>query len=154
MPPQKFDDLAFTGYFVHDYRTAATVAYDTLSFAAPTDWVTYADGIERETDGARIRSGRGRFLLTLYWPWVTHVRLAVKLNASKPTTVRLRSSGFALGTDLGAMLYTPGNEELEWALPKGGFDSGINEVVVEADNDITLRSLQFIDRTDHDLSLH
>ena len=52
------------------------------------------------------------------------------------------------------MVYPPGEQALEWALPKGGLDSGINEILVDADSDITLRSVEFIDRTAHDLSLH
>ncbi|MDF2698079.1 MAG: hypothetical protein K0S65_6462, partial [Labilithrix sp.] len=152
VPPQKFDDLAFTGHFVRDYRTAATVAFGTLSFAAPPEWVSYAEGIVLEKDGARIQSGRGRFLLTLYWPWVTHIRLVVKVHGSKATTVRLTSKGFFLSKDLGVMVYAPGDEALEWTLPKGGLDSGINEIIVTADSDITLRSVEFIDRTAHDLS--
>ena len=95
----------------------------------------------------------GRFLITLYWPWVTHIRLAVTLSERKPTTIRLSARGFLLGTNLGAMEYGPGKEDLEWTLPNGALDSGINEIIVDADRDITLRTLEFIDRTKHDLSL-
>lgn len=154
LPRQKFDDMAFTGHFVRDYRTATTQAFGTLSFNAPPEWVSYAEGITLEKDGARIASGRGRFLVTLYWPWVTHVRLAVKLGEGKETKIRLRTRGVLLGDDLGEKVYAPGSEDLEWALPKDALTSGINEVIVTADHDVTLRTLEFFDRTAHDLSLH
>lgn len=154
VPRQKLDDLAFTGHFVRHYRTAATQAYGSLSFASPPEWFVAAEGMTLDKTGARIRRGRGRFLLTLYWPWVTHIRLAVTLHEARPTTIHLYSRGFALGRRLGTMTYAPGAEELEWALPKDGLDSGINEITVTTDADVTLRAIEFIDRTPHDLTLH
>lgn len=153
LPRTKFDDLAFSGLFVHNYLTAETVSESAIVFATPNQQVAYAEGIAIEKEGARIASGRGRFLFTLYWPWITHIRLAVKLAEPRETTIRLEARGFFLGTDLGSMVYAPGREDLEWTLPKGALDSGINELIVRADGDITLKSLEFIDRTKHDTSL-
>lgn len=74
-------------------------------------------------------------------------------RGAKPTTVRLRGRGLLLGEDLGAHVYTPPQETVEWELPPDGLSSGINEVIVETDGPVTLRSIEFIDRTKHDLSL-
>ena len=152
LPRTKFEELAFTGYFVRHYRTLET--YDNIvTFASPKPELAFAEGIVADKEGARISGGRGRFLVTIYWPWVTHLKLAIKLNEPKETTVKLRARGFVFGKDLGSMVYAPGREELEWTLPPNGLDSGINEIIVEADGDITLKTLEFIDRTKHDLSL-
>ncbi len=144
------DALAFTGHFVRSYKTAEAEAFDTLAFAEPPEWVVYAGGIEAVAGGARIRGGRGRFLITLYWPWITHLRVEVQRNTPKDTSVRFRSRG----VDLGGAVYKLGGDDIaKWPLPPGGLDSGINEIVVEADGDVTLQRMQFIDESEHDLSL-
>ena len=152
VPREKWDDMAFSGRFSRHYRTLET-SDTVISFAAPGAQFTFAEGFAVEKDGARMAAGRGRFLVTIYWPWITHIKLAMKLNEPKDTTVKLHARGFVFGKDLGSMVYAPGREELEWTLPPNGLDSGINEIVVEADGDVTLKTLELIDRTKHDLSL-
>ena len=152
MTKQTFDVLSANVGFVRNYQTAQTQSDDTLAFGTPPRWVAYGDGLVVEKEGARVASGHGRFLLHLFWPWVTHIRLVVA--APKETRVHLTASGFVGKRELGTMVYAPDRTSVEWALPKEGLQSGFNEIEVDADGEITLRNLQFIDRTVHDLSLH
>lgn len=153
VPLQRFDDLATLGHFIRHYRTGALISGDSLSFGAPPAHVVYAEGLTKQTDGAHLDNGRGRFLISLHWPWITHIKLDVEVRSPNPTRVHLTGRGFFFGKDLGTHLYQSPSEVIEWALPPDGLTSGINEVIVEADGPITLRKVEFIDRSEHDYSL-
>lgn len=147
MHPRHFDDLAYTGLFQVYYITGEVQVEGTLHFATPNQYVVYADGCEQGPEGLRIRRGRCRFLMTLYWPFVTHLRVAGRVHASAAATVRMRANGFWTGREIGARQYQPGdNEPIEWSVPPGALDSGINEVIIESDRDITLTTMEFIER--------
>jgi hypothetical protein len=154
LPLRSFDEMSSGLIFIRSYKTAAPISGESIAFAAPPALgFALAEGFRQDADGVRMDHGRGRFVVTLYWPWVTHLRLDVAVHGGKPTTVHLEGRGFFLGKDLGSHVYALPGESIEWKLPPGGLSSGVNEVVVEADGPVTLKNLEFIDRTRHDLSL-
>jgi hypothetical protein len=152
VPARHFDDLATSGAFIRDYRTAETLSDNVVSFATPPQWLVYAEGLRKTEMGARVR-GRGRFLFALFWPYVTHVRLTARVPGNTAATLKLTSRGLFTSTEMGTKTFEPGTQTIEWALPKEALTSGINEVIVESDRGLVLQILEFIDRTDHDLSL-
>ncbi|WP_420814268.1 hypothetical protein [Labilithrix luteola] len=130
-PPKVFDALATDGIFGKNYRTLAPTLSDTVTFGAPPE-AYWSANLERVDKQVSLRPGRrGRFLVTLYWPWVTRVRVRAKPLEGK-ATVGLKSRSFFRTYDLGTLHFV-GDETLELAPPDGAFDSGINEVLLETD---------------------
>jgi hypothetical protein len=152
-PPKVFDALASDGIFQKHYRTLALTQTDTLSFARPPS-TYWADGLG-PVEGQQIglgEHGHGRFLTTLYWPWVTSIRLKAHPLSSSAATLTLRTASFFRKFELGALRFSE-SQTLELKVPRGAFDSGINEVLLDTDAAIALESLQFVDDGAHDTSV-
>ncbi|MDB4946413.1 MAG: hypothetical protein JWP97_5947 [Labilithrix sp.] len=151
--PSVLDGLASDGMFQKHYRTLALAGSDTLAFASPPS-TYWSEGLQPAAAGApgtRLE-GSARFLVTLYWPWVTKVRLTAKA-VSGPVTVKIRSGSFFGRRTVGEVTLT-GSETVEIAVPARAFDSGINEVLLSSDGPLDLVSWTWVDDGPHDTSTH
>ena len=146
--PSVFDILATEGMFKRSYRDSRNVWADTLKFDKPPAayWSPSLDRLSATT-GPR----SARFLVTLYWPWVTSVRVKARPLAG-PATLEIENRGFFLRSSVGRLTFT---EEalLELRVPAGAFDSGINEVVLSSDAPLQLETWQWVDDGPHDRSV-
>ncbi|WP_394834322.1 glycosyltransferase family 39 protein [Pendulispora rubella] len=146
--PAVFDTVATDGIFQKQYRSLAPMGPDTLSFASPPA-AYFGDGYEKTDQGARITPGRRmRSLFALYWPWVTHIHLSF-VAEGRPANVTLRTGSFFRRYDLGSV-HVEKTTEVDLAVPKNAFDSGIDELLVETDARVTLKSIRFIDQGKRD----
>lgn len=150
-PPKAFDQLAADGIFQKQYRTLA-VSMDTLSFTGPPGCY-WSDTLDTRSPTV-LPGKRARFLVTLYWPWVTKIRLRARALEG-PAQVRIRTAQALSRHDLGTMRFASGEAEVqELAVGPGAFDSGINEVTLESDAPLSLVSLQWVDDVKRDSSVH
>lgn len=94
---------------------------------------------------------RGRFLVTLYWPWVTAVRITARPLAGA-ATLTVRSASFWRTYDVGSARFEE-KATVEIAAPPGAFDSGINEITLTSDAPIVLETWQWVDTSAHDTSI-
>lgn len=146
--PTVFDTVATDGIFQKQYRSLAPLGTDTLSFASPPAGY-FGDGYEKTVLGARITPGhRMRSLFALYWPWVTHIHLAF-VAEDGPANITLRTRSFFGGYDVGSV-HAENTTEVDLPVPKNALDSGINELLIETDARVTLKSVRFIDEGTHD----
>ncbi len=151
-PPQAFDALATEGIFRRHYKTLGPAQDDTLLFASPpaTYWAT---GFDSAPGGVAVRPGTGpRFLVTLYWPFVSRVRIHAKPLGDAPATLRVRTSSFFVGRDVGTLAFSR-DETLDLPTSPSAFDSGIDEVLLDSDAPLALISMQFVDDLPHDTSV-
>lgn len=146
--PRVLDALASDGMFQHHYRTTALMGSDVLSFASPPA-VFWSEHLVPDSSGAKLE-GAGRFLVTLYWPWVTSVKLTAKA-VHGPVTLRIRAASFFSRTTLAVVTFR-GRESIEFDVPPGAFDSGINEVLLSSDGPLVLENWQWVDAGKHDTS--
>lgn len=154
LPARDFDTLTAGEFLlVKDFRTAKTVSGERVDFASPPRALLLGDGLVKEAGGARLAKGRGRMVFLVYWPWVTHLKLAVRVPDAAAADVHLVANGFVTSRDLGRKRYAGPREELTWELPPWALDSGVNELVIESDADVLLESLELADQTVHDTSL-
>lgn len=152
-PPSAFDTLVSEGMFQKHYRTLAIQSADTIDFKAPPAayWTDSLVKLEGSAVGLPAH-GRGRFLVSLYWPWVTSVKIGAR-PLGAPATLRVRAASFWRKYDLGTVTFAS-KQTLEIAAPPGAFDSGINEVILETDEPIVLETWQWIDSVKRDTSVH
>ena len=143
-----FDTLATEGMFKRSYRDPQKIWSDTLKFARPPPayWTPSLDRL-----GATTGPRSGRFLVTLYWPWVTSVRVKARPLAG-PATLEIENRSFFLRSSVGRLTFTE-DALLELRVPAGAFDSGINEVVLSSDAPIQLETWQWVDDGEHDRSV-
>jgi hypothetical protein len=145
--PKYFDTLADEGIFQHRYRTATPKGADSLDFAHPPSAYVLASGVAGD-DGLHVaRTAPARFLVTLWWPWVTHLELGLT-PPSVDVVMRLTVRGFFTSHTITATLLAGVNEP-RIEVPSA-FDSGINEVVVEVDSPVDIAWMHFVDESDHD----
>lgn len=147
-PPKVFDQLATDGIFQKQYRTLA-VSMDTLSFGSPPGCY-WSDTL---TSTNPVVDGKGRFLVALYWPWVTKVRVHARPTNGGSAELRIRTASVFRTHELGTLRFD-GDRTLDLAVGPGAFDSGINEVLLESDAPITLVSWQWLDEVKRDSSVH
>jgi len=143
------DALASEGMFQKHYRTLALMGADTLSFAHPPS-TYWSEGIVSlgGVDVGVPAHASARFLVTLYWPWVTSVRVTARPLAG-PATLTIRSGSFFRRRALGQATFST-HETVEIPVASGAFDSGINEVLLSSDAPIALESWQWVDVAPHD----
>ncbi|MBL8680231.1 MAG: hypothetical protein JNK05_13735 [Myxococcales bacterium] len=146
--PKHMSDLIHTGFYQVYYVTGDLQIEGTLNFAVPNQYIRYAEGCEQTPEGVRVRAGqRCRWVMTMYWPWITHLRIAATVHGDRPAVVRMRSNGFWTGQDLGSRTYAPGpNQPIEWSVPENAITSGLNEIVLESDRDLTLQTMEFMEQ--------
>jgi hypothetical protein len=88
---------------------------------------------------------RGTYVFATQWPFATHVW--VKTWAPKPANLRIGRGRLFGTTWYGSLKVGPTEQRQELAIPEGGFDSGILEVVFEPDQPgVEVRGLGFDDR--------
>lgn len=148
-PPSAFDALATDGMFMKEYRNTSPMGPDTFSFTHPppaywaTGFVPWAD------ETAVIAARPGRFLVTLYWPWVSVVRLKAHPATPARATVHIKASSFFRTREIGTLVFDH-DDTLELRAPDGAFDSGINEVQIETDTPLVVDTWQWVDTMTHD----
>jgi Dolichyl-phosphate-mannose-protein mannosyltransferase len=147
-PPAVFDSLAAEGMFEGSYRSTPEHSNETLRFAHPPS-AFWSPGLDPLRSASGPRSAR--FLVTLYWPWITSVRVRGK-PVGAPATLRIECRGFFLRRAVGEATFSR-TESVSIAVPAGAFDSGINEVLLTSDAPIELESWQWIDDGEHDRSV-
>jgi hypothetical protein len=150
--PRVFDALASDGMFQKHYRNLTLSGADSFNFAQPPS-AYWAEGIV-SLGGADIglgEHGRGRFLVTLYWPFVTSIRVTARPLRGH-ATLTIRSASFLRTRDVGVVAFSH-PETIEIPVGAGVFDSGINEVLVSSDAPIALDAWQWIDTGAHDTSV-
>lgn len=147
-PPKVFDQLATDGIFQKQYRTLA-VSMDTLSFSNPPGcyWS------ETLTSAHPVVEGKARFLVTLYWPWVTKIRVHARPTNGGAATLHIRTASVLSKHDLGALRFE-GDQTLDLSVGPRAWDSGINEVLLDSDAPLTLVSWQWVDEVKRDSSVH
>lgn len=149
--PRVLDALASEGLFQKHYRTLAPMGSDTLLFAQPptTYW---SEGIDSSGSAPLLPANvRGRILVTLYWPWVTSIRLTARPVAG-PVNLTIRSGSFFRRREVGRATFTT-QQTVELGTAPGLFDSGINELLLVSDGPLELVSLQWVDLGEHDTSI-
>jgi hypothetical protein len=146
LAPRKLDAVAVEGYLVHNHRLEV-VGPDTLTFATINeDWI--AEEMRITPAGAVLAAqARGRFLSPLAWPHITHLKLQGTPTTGGPAVLRIWSGSFFFRRDVGQVTIPDGGGAVELAVPAGAFDSGINEIIVQSDREVTLSTLTWIDRT-------
>jgi hypothetical protein len=149
--PKHFDALSGDGIFMHDYKTTALTTSDTVDFRAPPGEVVLADGTMDAQGLVVTPASRGRFLVSIWWPWVTHVTLAVK--APRDLTLRIQVNGFFTRMGVSGVRVAAGTSNVEIAMPRFAFDSGINEVIVSATDEVVVETMKLIDREKRDTSV-
>ena len=148
-PPKAFDQLATDGIYVKDFRTLS-VSQDTLRFNAPPScwWSDTIDPKNPIVEPGR----RARFLVELYWPWTTKVRIHARATGD-PADLRVTTASFFRTFDLGTV-HVDGEQTVELSVPEGAFDSGINEVAFASTAPLALVSFQWVDDAKRDPGVH
>jgi hypothetical protein len=153
--PRRFEDFAEYGMFAHAYRPVKLEGEDTIDFTSRSTQELLVEGLSRGPAGCVLRAPHARFLVTLAWPFITHVRIEADAPLGRPVTLKIRSGSFFRRHDVGAISIAPGQTtQAEIAVPRGAFDSGINEVLLDADEDIVLRKWKWIDQDEHDTRVY
>jgi len=152
LAPRHFDSLATEGLFQHDYRTTALVNANIIDLKHPPAEVVVPPRHADERGLAVRRTRPGRFLVTLGWPWVTHLTLTVLPADQDGVKMSVKVRGFftshvVQGIEIGK---TPGELKTEIAVAPRAFDSGINEIVIESNADVFVSAIELHDRTKHD----
>ncbi|MBX3186934.1 MAG: hypothetical protein KF819_07965 [Labilithrix sp.] len=151
-PPRVFDQLASDGMWAKDYRTLEVLTTDTLTFKTPPPAFYGEDLAKFAARELGVRPGeQSRFLVTLYWPWVTAVRVTAR-PVSGPATLTIKSASFWRTRELGKVRFER-KDTVEIAVPPDAFDSGINEVILHSDAPTVLESWQWLDTSPHDTSI-
>jgi hypothetical protein len=134
VPASSFDRLAVPGMFVHSFRTGALDGTDHIDFGGelPLGFV----GTDRtlfENAGMILRPGvASRFLVSLYWPWITHVGLSLVFDSDGLLDIEA-CSFTSCKSVLSKRAIPKGTWSFEVPVEEGVFDSGINEVRITAD---------------------
>lgn len=146
--PRDFERVAVQGMFVHDFRTGkpSEKGGDELWF--------HEEGFlplsrARFDGGASFGPGDDtRFLVTLYWPWITD--LAVDVRAPAATTITIEVCGF-VRCKTAAVFDAPRGEHLiQVPVAEGAFDSGINEVRLRATSPTNIKYWRWVDHVERD----
>lgn len=149
--PRVFDRVAEDGMWRRDFRTLKAITTDTFSFLEPPPGY-WSEGIVDVGEGVGLpAAGHGRFLISLYWPWVTAVRVTAH-PMKDPAVLSIESASFWRSRELGRLRFD-GKQTVEITVPRDAFDSGINEVILSSDQPIVLDAWQWLDTSTHDTSV-
>lgn len=154
MHPKRYDDFSGGGMFHHNYRPVFQDGPDLIDFSQPASAKLLADGQTRSGEGLLVQAGKpGRFLAEVDWPWITHIVIAATPVGTQPAQLTIRNRSFFFGHDVATVTLQPRGAEQEIAVPAGAFDSGINEVLLEASADLRIHHWRWVDKSVHDTSL-
>jgi len=131
VPRQSFRRATSNRVFEHDYKTLA-IKNDVINLDR-SDVKPLLAGFTVKTGGAAIPGRRASLVFTSHWPFATRVTVA----ATGPATQRLRVGlGRFWGTKWLGTIALDATVPQPWpalAIPRGGFDSGLNEFVFACD---------------------
>lgn len=149
-PPADFDRVATYGLFQHDFERGRLLGGDRFSFLRPPSEVVLREGLSSTPRGRRVSPSRaGRFLVTLSWPYVTAVRIEL---ASPPgrdgCRVRVANATFFSRERSGDVRVPRDATSVFVEVPRGMFDSGINETFIRSNCGLELGSFTFVDDSD------
>jgi hypothetical protein len=133
-------------WYARDFLTLRPVA-DTLSFTDASTRQLLAEGFVPANGGVSLAGPRGRIVFAAQWPFAT--RIEIRGSAPAPVRVRVTRRG-PLGdaTVYGEVELGEALETRSLAVPAGGFDSGLNELVFEAEpGPSTIASIRILDET-------
>ncbi len=146
--PRDFERVAVQGTFVHDFRSGK------LSEQGQDELRFHGEGFlplsrERFDGGATFGPGDdARFLVTLYWPWITDLKIYVRAPAA--TTVTIEVCGFVRCRTAAVFDAPKGNHLVEVPVAEGAFDSGINEVRMRATGPVNIHDWRWVDHVERD----
>jgi len=152
--PRIFDRFSGGGMFRHTYRPVQLGGPNVIDFRARAVEDLLVEGLSYQADGVHVQGGvPGRFLVELEWPFVTHVAVTAKSASGGPAGLSVVSGSLLGGQVAGTIVVPPGGGTVEFAVPEGAFDSGVNEIVIASEEDVVLESWKWIDRGTYDTSL-
>jgi hypothetical protein len=151
VPPKRFEELD-GGDFVRSYRPIATQARDVIDFTRASSARYRTDGMAPSASGLFVDDGT-RLLLELSWPWVTNIRLAVTTRGATPLHARMHVRSFWGERGSVAFEIPAGSATVDVATPQGLFDSGVNEVVFDANGSFDITTWTWRDLGYHDTSV-
>ena len=84
----------------------------------------------------------------------THVVVTARPIHGRAVRLAVGTGSFWRRRLAGELSFPPAGGTLELAVPRGYFDSGVNEVLLRATgDDVEIVSWRFVDREEHDTSL-
>jgi len=104
-------------------------------------------GMSNEKEGAHLRKHDASIVFAAQWPFAT--KLTVRAQARVPTKVRVARGTLFGRVEYGDVAIGPRMSEASVAIPPGGFDSGILEILFDSDlgADVMLEWIKFDDET-------
>lgn len=115
---------------VRNYRDLTWVARELP--ATDPGLAGLARGMAFEKEGARITGKRATLVFAAQWPVVTSVTLRITATQAARLEVAHRS-WIGTTSSWGGVQIEPGTRDYRLEVPKGGFDSGLSEVVFQLD---------------------
>jgi hypothetical protein len=144
VPMNQFRDATEPTYF-RDFKTMGWGA--TTIDLAQTQREKLVTGMTVSSDGAHLGGKVGTTVFAAQWPIATTVE--VKVRKGDPATIRVgRGEAFGRTVWYGEVTTGPEDTSATLAIPPGGFDSGLMEIVFErvsGDATVIVSSLRFDD---------
>jgi hypothetical protein len=144
--PAGWDRLTTGGVFEPGFVPLRIQGPDGIAFDDDKAPRVLAEGLARGQGGATLAANRrGRLLVEIGWAHATHIALTARPSGQGAASIRVRSCLFFGCHDLGSILVPAGGGTVTLEVPRGSFDTGINEVLFESDQDVLLQRLRWID---------
>jgi len=130
LPPQSFRWAVYPRTFFRDYKTMQLSA-NVLGFGDPTLAHVLRGFVQQAKVGARLAGTRGAIVFSAHWPYAT--RLSLQARAPHPVRLRVGLGRFYGTLWVGETRLSPASPAIwpSFTLPRGSFDSGLNEIVIE-----------------------
>lgn len=148
--PSHFDRVADYGLFLHDFERGRLIGEDRISFARPQATVLMLEGLEEIEGGRRLHAGRpGRFIYPLAWPYVSSVGLHLMTPPGRDgCRIRVENAQFVHRDRTASISLARDQVSIVVPVPRGMFDSGINETVLRSNCGLDLLVWRWIDDSD------
>lgn len=141
LPPTSFHQATTATYYKRNHMTLGWITRH-----VPMNVPKLVRGATMEANRMTVTDRRATLVFAAMWPYATHIQITAR--AAKPTQLRVGRGGW-----FGTRWYGPAvkvdttDRLIEIPIPKGGFGSGLMEVVFEADNPgLVISSIGFDDK--------
>jgi len=150
--PREFDRLAVYGMFQHDFERGRLVRDDAVDFARPLREALLREGFVPTDRAQRLVPNRyARFLVTLAWPFVTRVDVALAEPPGRDDCyLEVDNALFWSRRTIGRATIPHDMMGATFATPIGTFDSGINEVRLRSNCALEVQRFRFVDESGQD----
>jgi hypothetical protein len=130
LPPQSFRWAVYPRTFFRDYKTMQ-LSLNVLGLGDPNLAPVLRGFAQQAKVGAKLVGKRAAVVFTAHWPYAT--RLSLGAYAPHPVRVRVGLGRFYGTLWVGETRLLPATPTTwpSFTLPKGSFDSGLNEVEIE-----------------------